>query len=418
LARITSICLILIGAVFIISIAADHYLIGVLLLAVPGILFLIMGSPVRILMMVFALQIVLTITQLSVVSLQVGILNLRVDDILTLLLTWLWILSLPDRSMKGIRIGVQGKFIVLFLLMFGFSAYRGLAAGNDTFFISNQLKPYGAYFLYFPLLWVLSDEGSYKQIWNVLLTSAAIGGLVYMIKGYSGTGENVYFRDTTGIRIATRQPNAIGAILMMFLGRLWKNWKKKPPLIITIPVILLMGGGIILSQTRGIWGGIILALAAAWILNLFRKKDNVKLGRKLIVTLTVISVLIILVVFTISTLGILSASNIARRTGNETGSYLTDASSVARIIAWSTILEDLNGPVMIMGKGLGVEYTCFRPDIGGIVSVYYVDSSYFQIALNMGITGVIAFLGIFTVTLGRAAGLFIRTDSSRRYSSK
>ena len=316
--------------------------------------------------------------------------------------------------MKGIRIGLQGILIILFLLIFGFSAYRGIAAGNDTFFISFQLKSYGAYFLYFPLLWVLSDESSSKRIWTVLLSSAAIGGLIYMIKGYLGVGEDVYYRDMTGIRIATRQPNAMGVILMMLIGKLWKNWKERPPLIFIIPIILLMGGGIILSQTRGIWGGIILALAAAWILNLFRKKDNIRLGRKLIVTLTIIAALIILIVFTISTLGILSAANVAQRTETETGNYLTDTSVLSRIVAPITIIDDLRGSRMIMGKGLGAQYTCYRPDIGGIVTVWYVDGSLFQIALNMGITGVIVFFGIFAVTLVKAARLFIRTDSRRR----
>jgi len=414
LARITLISLITIGIVLIISMVTQHILIGILLLAVPGILFLLAGSPVRILMMTFALQIVLTLAQLQTVSVGIGILSLRADDLLSIWFVLLWILALPDRSMKGIRIGLQGILIILFLLIFAVSVYRGFAAGNDTFFFSFQLKSYGAYFLYFPLLWVLSDESSSQRIWTILLSSAAIGGLIYIIKGYIGVGEDVYHRYMTGIRISTRQPNAIGVVLMMFIGRLWKNWRERPPIIIAIPIILLMGGGIILSQTRGIWGGIMLALAAAWILNLFRKKDNIRLGRKLIVSLTVIAALVILIVFTISTLGILSAANVAQRTENETGSYLTDTSVLSRIIAWSTIIDDLSGSRMIMGKGLGAKYTCFRPDIGGTVTVWYVDGSIFQIALNMGITGVIVFFGIFVVTLVKAARLFIRTDSRRR----
>ncbi len=392
----------------------EHLMIGILLLAVPGILFLLAGSPVRILLVIFSLQIVLTLAQLSSAAIGIGIISLRADDLLTILFIWLWLLSLPDRSMKDIRIGLQGIFVALFFLIFCISAYRGFAAGNDTFFISEQLKPYGACFLYFPLLWVLSDEGSYRRIWRVLLASAVIGGLIYMIKGYLGVGEDVAIRKMTGIRITTRQPNAFAVIMLMFLGNLWKNWKERPPIIIVTVMILLLGGGVILSQTRGIWGGMFLALAAAWLLNLFRKKDNVRFSRKLIVSLTAIAVLIILVVFTVSALGILSASNVAQRTENESGSYLTDTSVLARLSAWSAILEDLSGSKMIMGKGLGATYTCFRPDIGAVVSVFYVDGSAFQIALNMGITGVIVFFGIFIITLFRSAKLFIRTHSRQR----
>ncbi len=47
-----------------------------------------------------------------------------------------------------------------------------------------------------------------------------------MVKGYMGVGEDFYYRDMTGIRIATRQPNAIGAVLMVFIGKLWKNWRE------------------------------------------------------------------------------------------------------------------------------------------------------------------------------------------------
>ena len=411
---ITLISLIIIGIVLIVSMITDHLFMGVLLLAVPGIMFLLAGSPVRVLMVTFAVQIILTLTELSTAGIGIGILSLRADDLLSIWLVWLWILALPDRSMRGISIGLQGVFIILFLLAFGFSAYRGFTAGHDPIALSMQLKTYGAYFLYFPLLWVLSDENAGERIWKVLLSSAVIAGFIYMVKGYTGAGDDVSIRDLTGLRIVTRQPNAIGAILMMFIGRLWKNWSERPALTIIIPAILLMGTGVVLSQTRGIWGGIVLALAAAWILNLFRKKDNIHLGRKLIASLTVLAVFIILVVFTVSAMGILSASNVAQRTENETGNYLTDTSVLSRLIAWGTILNDLSGSKMITGKGLGAIYTCFRPDIGAVVTVWYVDGSLFQIALNMGITGVIAFLGIFILTLYKAAGLFIRTDSRRR----
>lgn len=78
LARITSICLILIGVVLIVSMAADRYLIGVLMLAVPGMFFLLVGSPVRVLMMAFALQIVLSISQLNILLTVISVLVILV----------------------------------------------------------------------------------------------------------------------------------------------------------------------------------------------------------------------------------------------------------------------------------------------------------------------------------------------------
>jgi len=408
---VITICFILIGLILAASIVSNNFLIGVALVGVPGILFLLAGSPIRVLMVVFAVQIIFSVSQLDTLNI---IPYLRTDDILTLWLILLWLLSLPDRSMREIRIGLQGKFILFFLAVFGISVIRGFTAGQDLPALTIQMKTYGAYLCYFPLLWILSDERSFPRIWKILLSSAVIGGILFLVMGYTGYGENVMIRRTTGLRIATRQPNAFAVILMMFLGMLWKNWKKRPPFIVIIPSIIMMGIGIILSQTRGIWGGVILAFAAAWILNLFRKKDNVKLARKLIVSLTTVAVLVILIVISISTLGILSASNIARRTGTESGNYLTDVSTLSRFIAWSAVVDDLNGSGIVFGNGLADEYTCFRPDIGSVVTVFYVDSSYFQVALNMGLVGVVVFFAIFVITLVRAAGLFLRTNSRQR----
>ncbi len=403
----------MIALVLTIAMASRHFLIGAALLGVPALLFLLMGSPVRILMAVFSLQIVLTATQLSAFTFQASFLTLRSDDILTILILMLWLLSLPDDSMKGITIGLQGYLILAYLLVFGYSVYMGRAAGNEMLNISYQLLPYGAYVMYFPLLWILADQENFRWLWRVLLASAVVGGLIYTIKGYTRAGEEVYIRETTGVRIATRQPNAIGVIMLMFMGNLWKDWKNRPVLIIVIPSLILMGTAIILSQTRGIWGGFVLAMASAWILNLFRRKDKVRIGRKLLASITVTAVLVILLVFAISTMGILSARDIAERTG-ETGSFTTSTSTMARLLAWNAILEDLSGRSLIMGRGMGATYTSFRPDIGTVMTVHYVDSSYFQLALNMGVVGVIIFMSIFVVTMVKAARLFVRTESRRR----
>lgn len=402
------ICLVLLVAMFM-----KHFIAAAALLAVPGILFLLVGAPVRVLMTVFAIQIVFTVTQLSAVTFPLGFIPLRVDDMLTILFLWLWVLSIPDGSMKGLRPGLQGYLIIAYLLVFAYSFQMGRAAGNEMLNIGYQVLPYGAYFTYFPLLWILSDPGNRKLLWRTLLVSAVVGGVIYTVKGYMKSGEKVYIRETTGVRIATRQPNAIAAVMLLYMGLLWKDWKNRPALILVVPSLILMGMAIILSQTRGIWGGFVLAMASAWILNLFRRKDNVRLGRKLVVSITVTAVLLIILVFAISTMGILSAQDIAQRT-SETSSFATSKATLARLLAWNAILEDLHGRSLLVGRGLGATYTSFRPDIGSVMTVHYVDSSYFQLLLNMGLIGVVAFTSIFIVALFRAARLFVRTEDPRR----
>lgn len=388
----------------------DHLAIGILLLTVPGILFLLAGSPVRILILAFSLQIVFTIGQLRAMHIFI----FRADDLLMLLLLWLWLLSLPDRSMKGIKIGVQGVFIICFLILISIAAFRGISAGRSQLALIDQIKTFGGYFFYFPLLWILSDKEHSKWLWKALLISTIVGSIIYTIKGYIGYGENVLIRETTGIRIATRQPNAYAVVMLMFIGRLWKDWKNRPAIILVVPSLIFMGSAIILSQTRGVWGGVLLAFSSVWILNLFRKKDGKAIGRKLVASLTVLAALVILVVFSVSISGIVSTSDIARRTGTDSGSYITDVSTLSRIIAWSAIIEELHGSSMIVGKGFGAVYTCYRPDIGAVVTLYYVDSSYFLVALDMGIIGVLILLGIFVTTAVRAARLFVRTDNQLR----
>ena len=412
--RITAAGLFIIGLVMIAGMINGKFLYGIIILTVPCILFLLAGSPIRVLAVIFGLQIILTIAQLGTTELHLGYFSLRVDDFLTIWLLWLWIISLPDRSMRGIKVGPHGYLISFFVFLIAIAAFRGFSAGNTPEFIGHQIKTFGAFLLYFPLLWVLSDDKSRELAWRVVLISGIIGGCIFVIKGIFGSGEGVYYRDETGLRIGTRQPNAIGAVLLLFTGKLWKSWKTRPPIIFILPSILFMGGALILSQTRGLWGGVLLALASAWILNLFRKRDDVPLGKRMIVSLTVLAGFVILVVFSISAMGILSAADVAQRTGHESGSYLTDVSVLSRLISWSAVIDKISGSNMLIGRGLGSTITYFKPEIGEVRTMFYVDSSYFQTALVIGITGVIVLLSVFLNAVIRAAKLFIRTADSKR----
>jgi len=174
--RITAAGLIFIGFVMITSMIYGKFLIGVAILVIPGILFLLAGSPIRVLSFIVGLQIVLTITQLSSAQLYLGFIALRIDDLLSIWFLWLWIISLPDRSMRGIRIGSQGYFIAIFVFLVAIAVFRGYSAGNTPGFIGIQIKTFGAYFLYFPLLWVLSDDKHHEQQSRKPLQKSQPGG--------------------------------------------------------------------------------------------------------------------------------------------------------------------------------------------------------------------------------------------------
>ena len=117
---------------------------------------------------------------------------------------------------------------------------------------------------------------------------------------------------------------------------------------------------------------------------------------------------------TVSALGIISAADIAERTGNESGSYITDSSVMSRLLSWLAVIDRLDSHHALLGRGLGATITYFKPEFGELRTLWYVDSSYFQMALNMGLTGVIILVGLFTSALIRSAKLFLRTGSRGR----
>ncbi len=406
-----------IGALLVAGLLMDVFVPLALALAGLFVLFIIAGDALGVLLATLALQIVLTHAQLSVARLYIGSLALRMDDLLTLWLLFLWVLTLPDRSRQGagerVSPGLTGTLVAAFVLLSGVAVLRGITGGDDRAAAMVQLKTFGAYVMYFPLLWVLASARARRLVWRVLLWSGVLGGVIFALKGLMGRGEGVYYRET-GLRIATRQPNAVAAVLLLFLGRLWKDWERRPPLMLTLAAIVVMGTAVLVSQTRGIWGGILLALSAAWLLNLFRRRDGVRLSKRMLVSLTALALMVIFVVFSISAAGIISAADVAERTGSESGNYLTDASIMARLFAWATVTQMLSGQRALTGYGFGATYTTFRPDWGEVRTMPYVDSSYFQTALNMGLIGVALLLAIYLTATVRAARLFLGAESRAR----
>ena len=77
-------------------------------------------------------------------------------------------------------------------------------------------------------------------------------------------------------------------------------------------------------------------------------------------------------------------------------------------------MDKISGSNMLLGRGLGSTITYFKPELGEVKTLFSVDSSYFQTALVMGVSGVVVLLSIFLNALIRAAKLFIRTADSRR----
>jgi len=408
--------LLVLSVLFVAGILLEGFLPVAAVLAGLMILFMISGSGLRILTLVLGLHIVLTLSQLQFYSVYLGFLRIRPDDLLVLWLGVVWIGAVIDGRTSGIRYGLSGKLIAVLLFLIGIASLRGLTGNVDPSAVAIQVKTFGGYLFFFPAMWIVRNEKARRILWIVILSAGIIAALIFMMKGIAGIGEGVYYRATTGLRIATKQPNAIAAIMLVLIAMLWKA-SRKPALLIAIPALVAMIGAIIISQTRALWIGVILSLAAAWILNLFKREEGVSLRKKLVVTAGAALLILLLSIFVISQLGIISGEDIAERTESESGNYLRDTSVLARLLSWSAVASELTGPSVVFGRGFGATITYYRPDYYSVRTLFYVDGSFFQTALNMGLLGCLILGLIWAVAIRGSARLFLRTREKDRAAS-
>jgi hypothetical protein len=393
--------------------AMESFLLAAGVVAILLTAVLIAGSPLRTFALLLAVHLVFTIQNLECYTLWAGIARIRPDDVLALWVLVLWMSAAIDGETRNMECRTTGMLVVAFFALICIAFLRGYLAGRNIEDLSIQFKTFGGIIFFFPAMWILKRRESVGVLWIVLLTAAVIAALVFMYKGVTGTGAGVYYREATGLRIGTRQPNAIAAVMLTLVAVMWKA-PRKPPLIIVIPSIIAMTGAVILSQTRALWVGLMAALTAGWILNLFRKEAGIGLARKLITASLSAVLMLVLTLFTISHMGILSVEDVAERTAAESGNYLLDTSMMQRLIAWSSLLGQVNGSEVLVGEGFGSKITYLDLYFMKPRSMFFVDSSYMQTYLNMGLVGVFALLLLYVSVIVAAARLFLKTSDRRR----
>lgn len=411
--RITALGLVFLALLLVTGLLLESFLPVAAMLAALFVLVLMVGSSLRMLALILSVHIIFTISQLGSYSVYLGFVQLRPDDFLLAWLVILWIAAIVDGRTRGLVYGKTGSLIFVFLILSVVAAVRGLSGGADPASVSIQLKTFSGYLFFFPAVWIASDARARRVIWVVILTATVVAALLFMLKGVVGAGEGVYYRIQTGIRIATRQPNAIAAVMLMLIAVLWKD-RRKPPLIIAIPAIIAMIGAVIISQTRALWVGVAVALVAGWILNLVRKEAGVLFRRKFILSVATALLVLVLALFAISSLGILSVEDITRRTTSETGNYLFDPSILSRFLAWNAVLSEVSGTGVLAGNGFGATLTYYNIDYAAMRTVFWVDGSFFQTYLNMGLIGCFVLGFLYVTVITGSARLFLRTSSRER----
>jgi hypothetical protein len=265
-------------------------------------------------------------------------------------------------------------------------------------------------------LWLLGDERRIDPLWKLLLASALVAGAFFFFKGLTGYGEGVQYLYSSGLRIGSRQANVFAVVLLMLLAKSWLS-PRRPPAVLALPAAVLMAVCLVISSTRALWGGVVIAAALAWILGLFRRGGVPGgIGRH-VRLVTRAAVAVIVAVTAVTSLGIISTSQMANRIESGGSSTIPiDIGLLSRLISWTTILDGAGPADLLFGRGTGAEITYFKPEFGEIWTMSFVDGSFWQTLLNSGLAGVVSLGLLYGTSTVSAARLFLRTGDLERAS--
>ncbi|MCK5132576.1 MAG: hypothetical protein KAR40_10555 [Candidatus Sabulitectum sp.] len=348
-----------------------------------------LAYPPRLAAMLFGVQIVFTTTFLGGVSVYAGPFRIGVDDFLQLWIFFLWTGAFIDGEgrMGSTR---SGRLIVVLVIMSIFAFVRGVLAGFEAETAAIFLRTMLGYMFFFPAMWILKDRRNMKILVTTVLIATVLAAIWMIFKGFTG-GEGVYQRATSGLRVSSQEVNVVVVGLFLMAMLLWKR-HRSVPLLPGIAIMLLMGAAILLGQSRALWLAVAAGALMAFIADMSRVEEGgFRLGRLL-------SRVLLLVVFMggsiafVAAAGLLSAGDVAARGGGADGGLSGDVALWARFLSWWEIIRTVTvSPLtFLFGTGFGHKITYFRPDLLTQVSIPYVDGSFFQLLLNLGLTGTVA----------------------------
>lgn len=379
-------------------------------LAAVGLLILIAGSAYRTYLSVLGLHICLTTAQLGSAAVFVGPFRIRPDILLMALVVLLWATSSADGRRGRASTGLTGRLIAALLVLTAVGFARGMtSSATEPEVVVIFLYALGGYLMFYPVLWMLTrTDDPLPGILRMLVLFGGIAGLNYLFMGISGTGAELYYR-TTGLRIATRQPNAMAMILILLIAVLWKDRRSAPQVLLTFPAGLLMVAAILLSQTRGIWLGMASAIGLMFLLSLFRREREGSGVAGQVLAMLLFVGLVALGIMLVGALDLLSTGELAQRAEGESGSLLTETSVITRYLAWGTVLDKAAGSTAgaIFGHGIGATVTYFHISAGTMYTTNWVDGSLFQMLLMMGLVGVAVLAALYITGIVDGARLFL-----------
>lgn len=361
-----------------------------------------LAYPPRLAAMLFGVQIVFTTTFLGGFSIYAGPFRIGLDDLLQLWVFFLWIGAFIDG--EG-RVGStrSGRLILVLIALSLLAFLRGILAGFEVETAAIFLKPMMGYLFFFPAMWILKDSRNMKILAATFLIASLVAAVWVVLKGFIG-GEGVYFRATSGLRVSSQEVNVIVVGLFLVAMLLWKRYRSVP-LISGIAAMLIMGAAILLGQSRALWLAVAAGALMAFVADMSRiGEGGFRLGR-LLSRVLLLGVFIGGSIAFVSAAGLLSAGDVAARGGGADGGLAGDVSLWARFLSWGEILKTVTSSpfTLFFGTGFGHRIEYFRPDLMTFVSIPYVDGSFFQLLLNLGISGSVVLALLYA---GGIAGSF------------
>ncbi len=347
---------------------------------------MLMGYPSQITSLMFAVQIVFTTLFLGSLRIYAGPFSLTPDFVLQIWIFALWMAAVSDGDGRVVS-SSSGRLIVLLVALSLLSFLRGLVKGYDPESAWMFMKTILGYLFFFPCMWILKKRRNIRLITATVAWASLVASVVVIVKGFLG-GEGVYTRVTSGLRVSSRELNVVMVGLLFTGFALWKR-VKSVPMIPGLAALLIMGSALLLGQSRALWLAVATGALAAFTAELGRS------GREGIRVAPLLARIILLLIFTagsvafVSAAGLLSAGDVVARGGGADGGLGGDVSLWARFLSWWEITGTVTeSPVtLLMGTGFGHEITYFRPDLMAVVSIPYVDGSFFQLLLNTGLAG-------------------------------
>ncbi|RKZ04851.1 hypothetical protein DRQ21_01210, partial [Candidatus Fermentibacteria bacterium] len=165
------------------------------------------ANPPGLAAMLFGVQIVFTTSFLGSISFYAGPFRLGMVDLLQMWIFFLWIGAFIDGDGRigGTR---SGNLIIVLVSLGLFAFIHGIAAGYDAETAAVFLKTIMGYMFFFPAMWIVKDRRNMKILVSTVLAASVVAAVWVILKGYTG-GEGVYLRQTSGLRVSSREVNVV-----------------------------------------------------------------------------------------------------------------------------------------------------------------------------------------------------------------